>query len=103
MDEKASQRNMIYIFCAIGAIAAIMVYFSFREQFCYERLTKDFKSAREWAESPKTYGDNTLTWQDYRNYAKTALESELDIFVIYRDNDQNACNFYSDGPQLRRK
>ena len=46
------------------------------EESCYERLKKDFAMS---------------------------VDAQIKILLIYMDDDQNACDFISDGPRLRRK
>ena len=70
------------------------------EKSCYERLENDFTSSIEFGlSSSSCTGDR----KGCLDYAGIASESRLRITLIYSDDDQNACDFISDGPRLRRK
>ena len=70
------------------------------EKSCYERLANDFKSSIEFGMSSSSCTGDRI---DCLDYAGIANNSRLRISVIYFDDDQNACDFISDGPRLRRK
>lgn len=75
------------------------------EDDCYNNLVQDFESSQAFASEqirsiPEYMKDDR---QGYMDYAATASRSKVRISQIYRDNDQSACDYISDGPNLRRK
>lgn len=75
-----------------------------RERECYDRLAADFEAARVFGgqqSSAAGWGsDEAVSWQ---NYALTAAESALSIWLIYSDDDRSACDYVSNGASLERK
>jgi hypothetical protein len=70
------------------------------EKMCRDRLANDFKELITFAQGDtckKEFGD-----LDCAKYALAASESALRITAIEIDDDQDACDFYSDGSLLRR-
>jgi hypothetical protein len=70
------------------------------EESCYERLMDDFDRSRTFANTTcRNYG----TRESCSDYELAALNSQSRIYLIYMDDDQNACDYISDGPYLARK
>lgn len=71
------------------------------EKACFDRLAADFDAARlfggEQAKASSFGSDDAISW---RGYALTAAESALSIYLIYADDDRNACDYVSAGPRL---
>ena len=72
------------------------------EKSCYERLEKDFQSSQDFADSDNCSKDTGEQELACVRYALTILRSKHEIYVIYKDNDRNACDFISAGPYLKR-
>lgn len=72
------------------------------EKSCYERLSTEFSESAEWAmeEARKKTGEEALS---YLEYAQVASKSALRITSIWIDDDMDACDYYSDGPYVRKK
>jgi hypothetical protein len=74
------------------------------EKSCSERLQEDFEGELNWAQSQLKGGELTSEMSIYYlNNTIAAIGSGSRIRMIYSDDDQDACDFYSDGPRLRRK
>lgn len=75
-----------------------------RERECYDRLAADFEAARifggEQSAASGWGSDEALSWQ---NFALTAAESALSIWLIHSDDDRSACDYVSNGASLERK
>lgn len=59
------------------------------EKACYEKLSSDFD---QYAITARSLGDH--------QGAVEARESALAVFVIFSDDDRNACDYVSAGPTL---
>jgi hypothetical protein len=70
------------------------------EKACYQRLKKDFESSRNFATGSCL---DSISSSRCNDYDTIALKSQIRINYIYNDDDQNACDYISDGPYLRRK
>jgi hypothetical protein len=71
------------------------------EKACYEKLKADFQRDVDYGNSADCakHSDKLGCLE----YAMVAVNSGTNILLIHLDDDQNACNYYSDGPRLRRK
>ena len=92
------------LLCASLALAACSPSEEETEKACYDKLSADLEAsrlfAREQSQTAAFGSDEALAWSQY---AVTAAKSALSISVIYSDDDQNACDYVSDGPTLKRK
>lgn len=79
-------------FAAVAALVGSLSGCMESEQSCAERLADDF---RRFAEFAKSEGEIDAF--------RVATNSALDITTKWVDDDQNACDYYSDGPHLRKK
>ena len=71
------------------------------EKSCYERLDKDFEASYDFTKTE--YCTESLSELQCSDYALTALKSKMRISYIHTDDDQDACEYISDGAYLRRK
>lgn len=70
------------------------------EKSCYDKLKSDFDSSFAFAKDKSCL---SLGAEACASYALAAATSNLQINSIFHDDDQSACDFYSDGPHLRKK
>ena len=90
-------RNLVLLFTTVTLLSGC--YES--EKSCYERLEKDFEWSREWSKTKSC----TETFDELKcsEYALRAINSQIRISYIHSDDDQDACDYISDGVYLRRK
>ena len=74
------------------------------EKSCYDKLRADFTASQAFASeqlrgTPEYMRDER---QGYLDYASTASVARARLTSIYLDDDQNACDYISDGPRLKR-
>ncbi|WP_412504492.1 hypothetical protein [Roseovarius sp. SYSU LYC5161] len=72
------------------------------EKACYERLSEDFLGEVEFAQNG-CLESGLLDRDTCLEAGMTALESDAKIYLIWQDDDQSACDYISDGVNLRRK
>ena len=70
------------------------------EKSCYDRLKADFDAGVEFANSSCL---ESASRRDCAEYGLAAAESGAAIMLIWIDDDQNACDYISDGERLARK
>lgn len=71
------------------------------EESCYDNLKSDFEASINFGKS-QSCKDNATAEQCLR-YSVTASNSVLRLTSIYIDEDQSACDYFSDGPIIKRK
>lgn len=71
------------------------------EKACRDRLVEDFNGTIEFAKSESCKTD--IGELECANYAFDASKSALQIMEIEIDDDQDACDFVSDGAYLKRQ
>ena len=67
------------------------------ERSCYERLEADFDSSLEFSEGSCL---NSSSPRSCNEYGMIALRSSIRLFSILMDDDQDACDYISDGARL---
>jgi hypothetical protein len=88
--------------CWVGTLCCLLLVGCFEsEEACRDRLVEDFNSSVEFAKSASCKAE--LGELECANHAVDAAGSALEIFAIEIDDDQDACDYYSDGALLRRK
>lgn len=70
------------------------------ERSCYDRLREDFERSRIFA---NTTCRDVSSRDRCSDYALAAVTSQARISNIFFDDDQNACDYISDGPFLARR
>lgn len=101
-QTKKREFNQALIILSIIAIVVLgFVLFYESENSCYERLVADFEGVQDRMDSLERSG--SVTQLDIAEYKLEAIRSVARVGMILRDNDQNACDYISDGPTLRRK
>ena len=69
---------------------------------CHDRLAADFEGYAYWAISEA----NKKTGKEKERYLADgviATQSAVRILQIWLDNDMDACDYFSDGPKIRKK
>ena len=86
---------------ALLALAGMVLAGCFEsEKSCYDRLKADFDAGVEFAKGSCLESASRL---DCAEYGLAAAESGASIMLIWMDDDQNACDYISDGERLARK
>lgn len=75
------------------------------EESCYQRLHAEFTDSFEWAmeEADKIRRNDAEESLRYLDYAKIASNSSARILTIWLNDNMDACDYFKDGPYLRRK
>jgi hypothetical protein len=84
----------------ISALLALSGCFE-SEESCHKRLSNDFKSLADFSSSAQCF--EAVGFEECMSVAEQALASSLKITLIWTDDDQDACDFVSDGSLLVRK